>query len=154
MSGVDKLVIFSSFKSTIDFLTAHFNTRFVLTGDTPVDRRVPMIDEFNVVNKGILLCTDAGRFGINITGADTIIHFGNFFNPATMVQREDRLHRIGQKHTVHVLSPYVVGTVDEGIRQVFLNRQRESNAFMDGSFNMNVARMTKDDFIKMVDGGV
>jgi len=124
----------------------------VLTGDTPNEKRIPMVDRFNEVDSGLLLCTDAGRFGINITGADTIVQYGTFYNPATMVQREDRLHRIGQKSTVHVVSPFVVGTVDEGIRKLFLRRLSEANAFMKGSFEMSVVRLSKEDFMRMVEG--
>lgn len=148
--SVDKVVVFSFFKTSIDALAQQFGTQYVLTGDTKNESRIPMIDSFNKENKAVLLCTDAGRFGINITGADTIVQYGNFFNPATMLQREDRLHRIGQLKTVHVLSPYVVGTVDEGIRQVFLKRKQDVMNFIEGSFEMDVARLGKVDFIKMV----
>jgi SNF2 family DNA or RNA helicase len=99
-----------------------------------------------------MICTDAGRFGLNITGADTVVHFGSVYNPATMTQREDRLHRIGQKSSVTVYSPYFEETIDEGIRKVFHDRGEVAQAFMEGSEKMSISRLSKRDFRRMVMG--
>jgi len=90
---------------------------------------------------------------LNITGCSTIVNYGNFYNPATMEQREDRLHRIGQTDTVHVLNPYLVGTVDEGIRNIFLKRAGDIKKFIEGSERVSVERMNSRDYAKLVTGG-
>jgi len=83
----------------------------------------------------------------------TVVNYGNFYNPATMEQREDRLHRIGQTATVHVLNPYIVGTVDEGIRNIFLKRAGDIKKFIEGSERVSVERMNSRDYAKLITGG-
>jgi SNF2 family DNA or RNA helicase len=69
-----------------------------------------------------------------------------------MRQREDRLHRKGQEEQVHILNPYIVGTIDVGIREVAAMRQIENDALMDGVDKMSRARLSKIDFRKMMFG--
>ena len=152
--NIDKMVVFTSYKESVRLLQEAFDTEFVITGDTKNDDRVPLVDRFNNTNNGVLILTDAGKFGLNITGASYIVNFGYFYNPATMVQREDRLHRIGQKNTVHVLNPYIRGSVDEGIRNIFQSRWAQSKAFMDGSEQMSFDRLSKQDIIQLIKGGM
>ena len=145
-----KLVVFSFFKTVINELCQHFKSPHLLTGDTPNDNRFYVVEKFNESPSGILFCTDAGRFGLNITGADTIVQYGLVYNPATMIQREDRLHRIGQKNIVNVMTPLVQNSIDEGIQNKFLKRLEEAKAFMDGAKEMDIKRLTKKDFMEMV----
>ena len=145
-----KLVVFSFFKTVINKLQQHFKSPYLLTGDVANNDRFGIVEKFNAAEKGMLCCTDAGRFGLNITGADTIVHYGLFYNPATMVQREDRLHRMGQKNTVNVMTPLVQNSIDEGIQNKFLKRLEEAKAFMNGAKEMDIKRLTKKDFIEMV----
>lgn len=151
--NVGKMVVFTYFRGSVELLQQEFNTEYVLTGSTPQEERVPMVDRFNEADSGMFILTDAGKFGLNITGANHIANFGYFYNPATMIQREDRLHRIGQKNTVNVMNPYIINTIDEGIRAVFLKREASANDFMDGSEKMSISKLSKTDFRKMVAGG-
>ena len=152
-SNLDKIVIFTYFRDSIRLLQEEFNTEFVLTGDTPQSDRIPMVDSFNRADKGVFLLTDAGKFGVNIIGASNVVQFGYFFNPAVMLQREDRLHRIGQVNVVNVFYPYIIDTIDEGIRKIFERRREESNEFLDGSEKMSVSRLSKKEFSELVYGG-
>jgi SNF2 family DNA or RNA helicase len=152
-SDVDKLVVFTYFRGSVDRLAKEFNTDYILTGGTPTDQRIEIVDKFNAADKGMFILTDAGKFGINITGCSNVAQYGLYYNPATMVQREDRLHRFGQKNTVHVMTPYIARTIDEGIRKIFHKRGQEAADFMDGSEKMSVSRMSKEDFRRMVVGG-
>ena len=124
-----------------------------MTGDTPVEERFDLIERFNAEPTGMLIMTDAGRFGLNVTGCSTVINYGNYYNPATMAQREDRLHRLGQTDTVHVLNPYLVGTVDEGIRNIFLKRANDIEDFIEGSERVSIDRMNRTDYERLVVGG-
>ncbi len=150
--NVGKLVVFTYFRGSVNLLQKEFNTDFILTGGTPQDERIPMVDRFNEAESGMFILTDAGKFGLNITGASHIANFGYFYNPATMIQREDRLHRIGQKDTVNVMNPYIINSIDEGIRDIFLKRAASANDFMDGSEKMSISKLTKKDFKRMVFG--
>jgi SNF2 family DNA or RNA helicase len=70
-----------------------------------------------------------------------------------MRQREDRLHRKGQEEQVHILNPYIKGTIDVGIREIAAIRQIENDALMEGVDTMTKARLSKVDFRKMMFGG-
>ena len=153
-SNLNKMVVFVNFKNSVELLKNEFNTKFIITGDTPTKNRVPMVNEFNEVDNGMFILTDAGKFGLNITGASYIVNMGYSFNPATMMQREDRLHRIGQKNSVNVFNPYVVNSIDQGIRSIYATRAKEAKNFMEGSEQDSVSRLTKRDFEKMISGGL
>ena len=127
--------------------------QYILTGDTPTEDRFDLIERFNAEPTGMLIMTDAGRFGLNVTGCSTVVNYGNFYNPATMEQREDRLHRFGQTDTVNVLNPFIVGTVDEGIRNIFLKRATDIKEFVEGSERVSIERMNRRDYEKLVTGG-
>ena len=148
----DKLVVFCCFLDTVDLLQKEFKTPYVISSKTKTDDRVPMVDRYNAEDKAIFILTDAGKFGLNITGASNMVNFGHFYNPATMRQREDRLHRKGQEEQVHILNPYIVGTIDVGIREISDMRQVENDALMDGVNKMSRARLSKIDFRKMMFG--
>jgi len=151
--NIPKIVVFTYFRDSVRLLQEAFDAQYILTGGTPTEERFDLIERFNAEPSGMLIMTDAGRFGLNITGCSTIVNYGNFYNPATMEQREDRLHRIGQTDTVHVLNPYLVGTVDEGIRNIFLKRAGDIKKFIEGSERVSVERMNSRDYAKLVTGG-
>ena len=151
-SNLDKMVVFVCFRDSIQMLRKHFNTEFIIYGDTPADDRFDIVERFNAADKGIFIMTDAGKFGLNVTGSNYIAHFGYFYNPATIRQREDRLHRIGQQGTVNVLNPYITRTIDEGIRKVFLDRESDAMKFMDGSEKMDIRRLNSIDLSNLVLG--
>jgi len=151
--NIPKIVIFTYFKESVRLLQEVFDAQFILTGDTPVEERFDLIERFNAEPTGMLIMTDAGRFGLNVTGCSTVINYGNYYNPATMAQREDRLHRLGQTDTVHVLNPYLVGTVDEGIRNIFLKRANDIEDFIEGSERVSIDRMNRTDYERLVVGG-
>jgi SNF2 family DNA or RNA helicase len=150
-----KVVVFTGFSTVANMLHEHFGSdSFLLTGGTPTGKRFQLAKDFNDKDgKAIFISTDAGRFGQDLVGAPNIVHFGYTFNPASMVQREDRLHRIGQESIVNVLRPFIEGTIDEGIRKVYMDRLGISNAFMEGSEKMSsVARLSKRSFERIVYG--
>ena len=151
--NVDKLVIFTYFKESAKKIAEHFGG-YLLSGDVPQKDRLPIVQSFNSSSKKtVLASTDAGKFGLDITGADTLVHFGYFYNPATMVQREDRIHRIGQTaDSCHILRPYINNTIDVGIRNIYMDRLEEAYSFMDGQQEISKTRLTKKDFINLVQG--
>mgnify|MGYP002513612370 CR=1 FL=1 len=63
----------------------------------------------------MVLSLKAGGTGLNLTGADTVIHFDPWWNPAVEDQATDRAHRIGQKNSVQVIKLITKGTIEEKI---------------------------------------
>ena len=151
-SNLDKIVVFVCFRDSVELLKNHFNTDYIIHGDTPADDRFGIVERFNAADKGVFVMTDAGKFGLNITGANYVTHFGYYYNPATIRQREDRLHRIGQQGTVNVLNPFITKTIDEGIRKIFLSRESDAVRFMDGSEKMDIKRLKQIDIANLVLG--
>jgi SNF2 family DNA or RNA helicase len=65
-----------------------------------------------------LISLKAGGSGLNLTSADTVIHFDPWWNPAVEDQASDRAHRIGQKKVVTVYRLVAAGTIEEKILQL------------------------------------
>ena len=62
-----------------------------------------------------LISLKAGGVGLNLTAADTVIHYDPWWNPAVENQATDRAHRIGQTRDVFVYKPVVAGSIEEKI---------------------------------------
>jgi SNF2 family DNA or RNA helicase len=75
-----------------------------------------------------LISLKAGGVGLNLTGADTVIHFDPWWNPAVEAQATDRAHRIGQKKVVTSYKLITRGTVEEKI----LNLQSRKQSIIQG----------------------
>jgi superfamily II DNA or RNA helicase len=113
-----RILLFSQFTSMLALIEPELKQRGIayalLTGDT-VDRRTP-IEEFQAGKVGLfLLSLKAGGVGLNLTAADTVIHYDPWWNPAVENQATDRAHRIGQDKPVFVYKLIAAGTVEEKI---------------------------------------
>ena len=150
-NDVDKLVVFTFFEKSARMLKEYFDTPYYISGKEK-NNRFEVVRDFNKANKGILISTDAGKFGLDMVGADTLVHYGYVHNPGTMIQREDRLWRMGQEKTVNILLPYLIGTIDEGIQKVYNNRLSESINFMEGAEQMQEVKLSVTDYVKLIDG--
>lgn len=127
-----RILIFSQFSSMLAMigttLTKEGHDYFYLDGSTPSETRVNMADAFNDGEKGIFLISlKAGGTGLNLTGADTVILFDLWWNPAIEAQAAGRAHRIGQKEVVQVIRLITEGTIEEKIFQL----QQEKRALVD-----------------------
>jgi len=82
----------------------------ILNGDLAAPRRQAEVKQFNqrLGFAVLILSTDATGVGLNITGANHVIHYTRVWNPAKERQATDRVHRIGQKRPVTVYFPIVV----------------------------------------------
>jgi len=87
-----------------------------LDGETPPKRRMELVDQFNGgTGQVFLISLKAGGSGLNLVGADTVIHFDPWWNPAAEDQATDRAHRIGQKNTVNVIRLITRGSIEEQV---------------------------------------
>ena len=136
--------MFTFFERSASKLRKHFDTPYYISGKEKNDR-FAVVKDFNKAKRGILITTDAGKFGLDMVGADTLVHYGYVHNPGTMIQREDRLWRMGQLKTVNIMLPYLRGTIDD-------QRLAESNNFMAGSEQMQEMKLSIKDYVKLVDG--
>jgi SNF2 family DNA or RNA helicase len=115
-----RMLIFSQFSSMLKIIKDELHKRgfdsFYLDGQTPSKERVEMADRFNNGEKEIFLISlKAGGTGLNLTGADTVILYDLWWNPAVEDQATGRAHRIGQKKVVQVFRLVAAGTIEEKI---------------------------------------
>src|SRR5271163_2197868 len=88
-----------------------------LTGATRERQRV--VDAFEEGRADVFLISlKAGGTGLNLTSADTVVHFDPWWNPAAQAQATDRAYRIGQQKPVFVHSLLVAGSVEERVREM------------------------------------
>jgi hypothetical protein len=119
--GGHKCLIFTQMSKMLDileaFLNIHGHTYVRLDGSTSVDRRQKLMDRFNNDPKlfCFILSTRSGGFGINLTGADSVIFYDSDWNPAMDAQAQDRAHRIGQTREVHIYRLVCSSTIEENI---------------------------------------
>lgn len=113
-----RMLIFSQFTSMLaiirDQLTKTGLHFFYLDGQTAPKERVELVDQFNQGEADIFLISlKAGNTGLNLTGADTVILYDLWWNPAVEEQAAGRAHRIGQKNVVQVIRLVTQGTIEE-----------------------------------------
>ncbi|EQD71869.1 Snf2 family protein, partial [mine drainage metagenome] len=106
---------FTSMLTLIELELARHGLVYVkLTGDT-IDRATP-VNRFQEGEVSLFLISlKAGGVGLNLTAADTVIHYDPWWNPAAENQATDRAHRIGQENPVFVYKLITEGTVEEKI---------------------------------------
>lgn len=119
-----KILLFSSYTSMFQILEEKLNKNnikyFKLTGSTSVDKRVEMVEEFNNDEevKVFLISLKAGGTGLNLTGADVVIHFDPWWNLSIENQATDRAYRIGQKNNVQVYKLITTNSIEEKINKL------------------------------------
>ena len=116
-----KILLFSGYTSMFELLEKELNKRhikyFKLTGSTKVDERINLVDEFNSNPdiKVFLISLKAGGTGLNLTGADMVIHYDPWWNQSAENQATDRAYRIGQKNNVQVYKLITSNSIEEKI---------------------------------------
>lgn len=99
-----------------------------MDGKTPSKTRLDMVNAFNEGENDIFLISlKAGGTGLNLVGADTVILYDLWWNPAVEEQATGRAHRIGQKRVVQVFRMITKGTIEERIFEL----QKKKQALVD-----------------------
>lgn len=146
-----RVLIFSQFTEMLGIIEAELHKagiRFVkLTGETK-DRETPM----QRFQKGevpvFLISLKAGGAGLNLTTADTVIHYDPWWNPAAEAQASDRAHRIGQTKPVFIHKLICQGTIEERIVEM----QRTKAALIEGllSGRAEKLKLTQEDIQRLL----
>jgi superfamily II DNA or RNA helicase len=122
VAGGHRVLIFSQFVQMLHLVRAVLDEEGIryewLTGATT--DRMERVDHFNddASVSAFLISLKAGGTGLNLVGADTVIHFDPWWNPAVEDQATDRAHRIGQSKTVSVYRLIAKDSVEEKILQL------------------------------------
>ena len=128
-----KILLFSQFTSMLALIGAALEERghryALLTGDT-LDRATPVAMFQQGAVPLFLISLKAGGVGLNLTAADTVIHFDPWWNPASEDQATDRAWRIGQDKPVFVYKLIVKGSVEEKIQELQRKKSSLANALL------------------------
>ncbi|MCO6059359.1 DEAD/DEAH box helicase [Pseudomonas sp. MOB-449] len=130
-----KVLLFSQFTSMLALIEDELHKRGIdyvqITGDTR-DRRTPVQRFQNGEVPLFLISLKAGGTGLNLTAADTVIHYDPWWNPAVERQATDRAYRIGQDKPVFVYRMISRGTVEEKIQQLQAQKAALARGVLDG----------------------
>ncbi len=145
------VLVFSQFATMLELIEAECTKRGIgtvkLTGKTR--KRQDAIDAFQRGEYPVFLISlKAGGVGLNLTRADTVIHYDPWWNPAAENQATDRAHRIGQDKPVFVYRLIASGTVEERVIEL----QAKKRALTDAALSKaGVAHFSADDLVALFD---
>ena len=143
-----RILVFSSFVTALKLLAEHLKAkghRFCyLDGSTK--NRLALVDEFNgdMDIPVFLISLKAGGTGLNLTGADTVVHYDPWWNPAAEAQATDRAHRIGQEKVVTSIKLIAANTVEEKVLELQAKKATILQELFDESAAAN-AKVSIDD---------
>ncbi|MGE4282483.1 MAG: SNF2 helicase associated domain-containing protein [Clostridia bacterium] len=144
-----RILLFSQFTSMLQLIRRYLDGKsmeyFYLDGSTKAYERVKMVREFNEGSgKVFLISLKAGGTGLNLTGADTVIHYDPWWNPAVEEQATDRAYRIGQKNVVQVIKLITQGTIEEKIYHLQQKKKNMIDAVIQPGETM-LTKMTQEE---------
>lgn len=130
-----RILVFSQFTSMLRIIEGELKDLdipyFYLEGATPTQDRNDFVKRFNSgEGKVFLISLKAGGTGLNLTGADTVIHYDPWWNPAVEDQATDRAYRIGQQNKVHVMKLITKGTIEEKIFKLQRRKKELSDSII------------------------
>ena len=151
-----RILVFSQFTSMLNIIRKRLKENdidcFFIDGKTPPEMRTQLVDRFNSGEKSLFLISlKAGGYGLNLIGADTVIHYDPWWNPAVMDQASDRAYRIGQTKAVQVIRLATRGTIEEQI----LKLQKAKRSLADSVIKKNtktVAGLTREEILSLFEG--
>lgn len=149
-----KTVLFSQFVSNFQYIESELDKRGIkyckITGQTPKQKRFEMVDSFNNDDTPIFLISlKAGGTGLNITGADTVIHYDPWWNTAVESQATDRVHRMGQTENVFVYKLICEKTIEEQIVKLQEQKRKLSESLLD-SESIKSSSLTKEEVLSLL----
>ena len=149
-----KILLFSGYTSMFEYLEKELKQRnikyYKLTGATKVDERINLVDEFNENPeiKVFLISLKAGGTGLNLTGADMVIHYDPWWNISTENQATDRAYRIGQKNNVQVYKLITKNSIEEKIYELQEKKAKLADNMLDTKTTF-ISRLSKDEIMQL-----
>lgn len=151
----EKVIVFTSYKKMFDIFKKDITSRFgikvwSINGETPVDERQSIVDTFNKLDSSaaLILNPRAAGTGLNITGANHVIHYNLEWNPSLEDQSSARSYRRGQQKTVFIYRLYYEGTVEEVVNERIERKRDIASSAVVGNIGINQDR---DDIIKVLE---
>jgi hypothetical protein len=154
-AGRHRALVFSQFTGHLDLVEAALRAQGVapkrLDGSTPARARARLVEAFQAGDGEIFLISlKAGGSGLNLTGADYVIHLDPWWNPAVEDQATDRAHRMGQTRPVTVYRLVTKGSIEEQILDLHGAKRTLAADFLDGT--ENAAPLGEDELLALIRG--
>ena len=155
MSGGHRTLVFSQFVEMLHIIRDELQKRkipFCYLDGSSKDR-MESVQRFNTDESipVFLISLKAGGTGLNLTGADEVIHVDPWWNPAVEEQATDRAHRIGQKNTVHSVRLITSDTIEERVLQMQRRKRAIINSTVETGDEQTLAKLTWADVQKLLD---
>lgn len=145
-----RILVFSQFKSIFPTLMKAMDQEkikyFTLTGETNNAQRMEMVSTFNSNDeyKVFFISLKAGGTGLNLVGADTVIHLDPWWNVSAQNQATDRAHRIGQIHTVNVIKIICADSIEQKVLELQELKKDLSNKVITNN-DENILKLDNND---------
>ena len=154
MDAGHRMLVFSQFTSMLALLEADLKAAgipcFKLTGSTPKLERIRLVNDFNEGDTPVFLISlKAGGTGLNLTGADVVIHYDPWWNLAVQNQATDRAHRIGQTKQVTVIKLIAADTIEEKIIQLQETKRDLAEAIITGQ-NTSLMSLSREELMELL----
>jgi SNF2 family DNA or RNA helicase len=150
-----RALVFSQFTGHLDLVEAALRAEGVrllrLDGSTPAKDRAKRVEAFQAGEGDLFLISlKAGGVGLNLTGADYVIHLDPWWNPAVEDQATDRAHRIGQTRPVTVYRLVLKNSIEQQILALHDSKRALSADFLDGA--EGAAALSEDELMALIRG--
>ena len=154
IDGGHKILVFSQFVKMLQIIAAElqeYEIPFCYLDGSTKDR----LGECNRFNRNdsipvFLISLMAGGTGLNLTGADMVIHYDPWWNPAVEAQATDRAHRIGQKKTVYVMKMIASGSIEEKVLALQRKKQSVISATVSTTDSEVMEKLTAEDLASLL----
>ena len=149
-----RILLFSQFTSMLELLESDLKEKeieyYKITGDTPKAKRLELVDAFNSgATPLFMISLKAGGTGLNLTGADIVIHYDPWWNTAAQDQATDRAHRIGQTKRVTVYRMIAQDTIEEKIVKLQETKKNLADGIVSGD-NVSLSSLSKEDLLELL----
>ena len=149
-----KILLFSGYASMFEMIENELKNNKIsylkLTGQTKVSDRIELVDKFNEDEniKVFLISLKAGGTGLNLTGADVVIHYDPWWNLSAENQATDRTYRIGQKNSVQVYKLITKNSIEEKIYELQQKKAKLADNML-STQNTFINQLSKEDIMKL-----
>jgi len=154
--GNHRMLVFSQFQTQLQEIEKQLNGLGIdsLRLDGQTRNRQGLVDRFQKSDGPpvFLISLKAGGYGLNLTAADTVVHFDPWWNPAAEAQATDRAHRIGQTRPVTVYRLLTRGTVEEKVVRLQASKRELANATFDESGFSDASGLSDQDLRELLAG--
>lgn len=155
IDGGHRMLLFSQFTSMLAILQDKLEKEgieyFIITGETSKPKRQELVKKFNAGKTPVFLISlKAGGVGLNLTGADVVIHYDPWWNLAVQNQATDRVHRIGQTKKVTAYKLIARNTIEEKIQKLQETKRDLAEQIIGGEMGQ-LGSMSREDLLELLE---